>query len=92
MRLDLFLKVSRLIARRSLAQEFCDEGLICVNGAPAKSSKDVRATDEIEIRRGDRVTKVRVIQIPSKKQIAKSDASSLYEIIGQSQAGGPPLS
>lgn len=84
MRLDLFLKISRLIMRRSLAQEFCDEGLVSVNGAPAKSSKDIKAGDEIGIRRGERLTKVRVLQIPAKKQVAKDDAASLYEIIGQS--------
>lgn len=86
MRLDLFLKVSRLIMRRSLAQEFCDGGLVSVNGAPAKSSKDIKAGDEIGIRRGERLTKVRVLQIPAKKQVAKDDAASLYEIIGQPPA------
>ena len=46
MRLDLFLKVSRLVPRRSLAQEFCDAGVVSVNGASAKSSKEVKAGDE----------------------------------------------
>lgn len=91
MRLDLFLKVSRLIARRSLAQEFCDAGLIRVNGASAKSSKDVKAGDEIEVRRGERLTKVRVLQIPDKKQVAKSAAADLYQIIAQSSPGDPVL-
>ncbi len=48
MRLDLFLKTSRLIARRSLAQQFCDAGLIKINNLTAKSSRDVKAGDEIE--------------------------------------------
>lgn len=91
MRLDLFLKVSRLIMRRSLAQEFCDEGQVYVNGSTAKSSKDIKSGDEIEIRRGDRVTKVRVLQIPGKKQMAKSDAADLYEIIGQAAPSDAPL-
>jgi ribosomal 50S subunit-recycling heat shock protein len=88
MRLDLFLKVSRLIQRRSLAQEFCDEGLVFVNGSSAKSSKDIKTGDEIEIRRGDRLTKVRVLQIPDKKQVAKSEAADLYEIV---EEAGPAV-
>lgn len=91
MRLDLFLKVSRLIARRSLAQEFCDAGLISVNGAVSKSSKDLKPGDEIEIKRGDRIMKIRIVQIPAKKQVAKSDAASLYEILGHSAATEPLL-
>lgn len=91
MRLDLFLKVSRLIARRSLAQEFCDAGLIRVNGSSAKSSKDIKAGDEIEVRRGEKLTKVRVVQVPDKKQVAKSDAASLYEIIERNAPGDDPI-
>ena len=81
MRLDLFLKSSRLIQRRTLAQEFCDAGLISVNGAAAKSSKDVHAGDEIVINRRSRVTSVRVNVIPQSKQVAKSQAADLYEIL-----------
>lgn len=81
MRLDLFLKISRLIPRRSLAQEFCDAGLINVNGTAAKSSKEIKISDAIEIRRRNRVTKIRVLSVPAKKQIAKGEAESLYEVI-----------
>jgi ribosomal 50S subunit-recycling heat shock protein len=81
MRLDLFLKSSRLIQRRTLAQEFCDAGLISVNGTTAKSSKDVQAGDEITIKRRSRVTSVRVNSIPQNKQVAKSQAAELYEIL-----------
>ena len=81
MRLDLFLKASRLIARRPLAQRFCDAGLISVNGLPAKSSRTIVAGDEIEIRRHNRLTKVRVNEIPQKKQISKHDSPSLYEVL-----------
>ncbi|CAN5515347.1 MAG: RNA-binding S4 domain-containing protein [Pyrinomonadaceae bacterium] len=80
MRLDLFLKISRLIARRNLAQEFCDAGLIKVNGAPAKSSKEIKAGDEIEIRRRNRLTKISVFDVPAKKQVSKTDAENLYSI------------
>ncbi len=81
MRLDVFLKISRLIVRRSLAQEFCDAGYVMVNDSPAKSSKDVKINDEIEIKRRGRLTKVRVTQVPDKKQISKNAAENLYQLI-----------
>jgi ribosomal 50S subunit-recycling heat shock protein len=91
MRLDLFLKISRLIARRTLAQEFCDAGLISVNGATAKPSKEIRAGDEIGIRRRNRNTLARVLRVPDKKQVARSDASDLYEIVSETPADGELL-
>ena len=60
MRLDLFLKVSRLVPRRSLAQKFCEAGIVTVGGVVAKASKEIKIGDEIEIRKRDRLTKVRV--------------------------------
>jgi ribosomal 50S subunit-recycling heat shock protein len=81
MRLDLFLKTTRLISSRNLAQEFCDSGLVKVNGSTAKSSKEIKAGDEIEIRRRNRVVVLSVLAVPEKKQISKADAPGLYEII-----------
>lgn len=81
MRLDLFLKASRLIVRRTLAQEFCDAGKVKINDAKAKSSREVKAGDEIEIKRHNRLLKVRVLQVPDKKQVSKQDAANLYEIL-----------
>ncbi len=81
MRLDIFLKISRLIQRRSLAQDFCDAGLVKVNDAPAKSSKEIKAGDEIEIKRRNRLTKIAVEIVPDKKQMSKGDSESLYKII-----------
>lgn len=83
MRLDLFLKASRLIVRRTLAQEFCDAGLVTVNGAAAKSSREIKAGDEIEIKRHNRLTRVRVLLAPDKKQVSKQDAANLYEILSE---------
>ena len=83
MRLDLFLKTSRLIARRSLAQEFCDNGLIMVNGAPAKSSKEVKVDDVIEIKRRNALTKVLVLEIPAAKQVSKNSAGGLYRVLDE---------
>ena len=83
MRLDLFLKTSRLIVRRSLAQEFCDAGKIKVGGAIAKSSKEIKPNDEIEITRRNRITKLKVLEVPAQKQVSKMGASSLYEIVSE---------
>lgn len=83
MRLDLYLKASRLILRRSLAQEFCDAGLIKVNGLTAKSSKEVKANDLIEIHRRNRQTKIKVLRVPDKKQVSRSEAAELYEIVSE---------
>ena len=83
MRLDLFLKTSRLVIRRSVAQEFCDAGLVKVNGTIAKSSKEVKASDEIEIKRRNRLTKIKILEIPAKKQISREHAADIYEIISE---------
>lgn len=81
MRLDLFLKASRLIVRRTLAQEFCDAGKVKVNDVKAKSSREVKTGDEIEIKRHQRLLKVRVLEVPAQKQVSKQNAANLYEIL-----------
>ena len=81
MRLDMFLKISRLVSRRAAAQELCDAGLVFLNGNEAKSSKEVKPGDELEIRRRNRITVVKVREIPHTKQISKSQAGLLYELI-----------
>lgn len=81
MRLDLFLKASRLIPRRSLAQKFCDADLVKVNDQIAKSSRSVKQDDEIEIKKHNRLIKVRVLEIPEKKQVSKQNAENLYELL-----------
>jgi len=81
MRLDMFLVVSRLVKRRSLAQEFCDKGLVKINTVAAKSSKDVKTDDTIEIKRHGEILKVRVLKIPEVKQVSKADASSFFAVI-----------
>ncbi len=81
MRLDVFLKSSRLVIRRSIAQQMCDAGRVSVNDAPAKSSRAVKTGDEITLRRADRVLTVRVRTVPESKQVARHDAPDLYEIL-----------
>lgn len=88
MRLDLFLKISRLIARRSLAQQFCDAGLIKINDLTAKSSRDVKVGDEIEIKKSNRLTKFKVLEVPDKKQVSRTDAANLYEIVSEERVEG----
>ena len=79
MRIDKYLKVSRLIKRRSVANEACDQGRIAVNGKVVKASYDVKEGDVMEIKMGERVLKVRVAAIA--EHVAKNDASALYEVI-----------
>ena len=79
-RLDLFLKLSRLIPRRSLAKEVCDHGGITVNGVTAKSSRLVHAGDSIEWRQSHRVTCVKVAKIPGTRP-RKAEADALYESV-----------
>ena len=81
MRLDLFLRASRLVVRRTQAQELCEAGAVLVNGAAARSSREVRAGDEITLKRPRSILTVRVRAVPSAKQVSKSSAASLYEIL-----------
>ena len=77
------MKVSRLIPRRSLAQGFCDGGFVSVNGSSAKSSKEIKINDEIEIRRRNRVTRAVVLRVPDKNQMSKAGAEDLYQIVSE---------
>ncbi len=79
MRLDKYLKVSRLIKRRTVANEACENGKICLNGRVAKPAADVKEGDIIELTLGDKVIKVRVLKIS--EHVMKSDAVDMYEVI-----------
>ena len=79
MRLDKYLKVSRLIKRRTVANEACENGKICLNGRVAKPAADVKEGDIIELTLGDKVIKVRVLKIS--EHVMKSDAIDMYEVI-----------
>jgi len=81
MRIDLFLKASRLCLRRTIAQKLCDAGLVSVNGRPAKSSHSVKPGDEIDFRNRNRRLKVRVMRLPDSKSVAKAEAANLYEVL-----------
>ncbi len=77
MRLDKYLKVSRLIKRRTVANEACDAGKVVVNGKQARASYDVKEGDIIEITLGARTVKVRVTAV--KEVVRKEDAATMYE-------------
>ncbi len=79
MRRDKYLKVARIIKRRTVANDACDTEHVSVNGRPAKASYDVKQGDVIEVTFGQRTLKVRVLDV--KDFTAKADASSLYEVI-----------
>lgn len=79
MRLDKYLKVSRIIKRRTVANEACDTSRVTVNGKAAKASYDVKPGDIVEITLGQRTVKIRVVEV--RDNIGKDEASSLYEIL-----------
>jgi ribosomal 50S subunit-recycling heat shock protein len=79
MRLDKYLKVSRLIKRRTVANEACDNGRISVNGRVVKASYDVKVGDKIEISMGTRTVAVEVLQVA--ETVRKDDATALYKEI-----------
>lgn len=76
MRLDKYLKVSRLIKRRTVANEACDGGRVSVNGRTVKASYDVKTGDVIEIRFGQRTLKVEVLEVA--ETVSKADAAAMY--------------
>ena len=79
MRLDKYLKVSRLIKRRTVANEVCDAKHVTVNGKIARASYDVKVGDVIEISMGQKSLKVRVEQVS--EVVRKEDAAAMYEIL-----------
>lgn len=79
MRIDKYLKLSRVIKRRTVANDACDTEHVSVNGRVVKASYDVKVNDIIEISFGERTLKLRVLDV--REHVGKSDASSLYEII-----------
>lgn len=81
MRLDKYLKVSRLIKRRTVANEACDAGRVMVNGKTARASYDIKEGDILEISLGARQLKAQVVSV--QETVGKNDAALLYRIIEQ---------
>ena len=81
MRIDKFLKVSRIIKRRTVANEACDASHVSVNGKTVKASYDVKEGDIIEITFGAKRLKIRVLDV--KEVVRKNDAQELYEVVSE---------
>ncbi len=79
MRIDKFLKVSRIIKRRTIANEACDASHVVVNGKVVKASYDVKEGDIVEITFGQKMLKIKVLDV--RDVVRKNDASALYEVI-----------
>jgi ribosomal 50S subunit-recycling heat shock protein len=79
MRLDKFLKVSRLIKRRTLAKEVSDQGRILVNGIQAKASTNVKVGDELKVRFGQKIVTVQIDKI--QETTKKEEAAQMYSVI-----------
>ena len=79
MRLDKYLKVSRIIKRRTVANDACDAAHVTVNGRPAKASYDVKVGGLIDITFGARTLHIRVLEV--KETVGKDAASTLYEVV-----------
>ena len=77
MRLDKWLKVSRLIKRRTVAQEACDGGRVSVNGAVAKPSRDVKVGDIVEVTFGSKTLRAEVLSV--QETVRKDDAAAMYK-------------
>lgn len=81
MRLDKFLKVSRLVKRRTLAKEVCDQGRVTLNGQVAKSSSAVKVGDELTIRYGNKLITVKIEKILDTTK--KDEAATMYTLINE---------
>ena len=79
MRLDKYLKISRIIKRRTIANEACDAGRVLVNGKQARASYDVKVGDILELQLGSRTIKVKVLAV--NEYAKKEEASDLYQMI-----------
>ena len=81
MRLDIYLKVARLIKRRTVANEACDNGLVTVNGKTARASYDVKVGDQITLRFGERTVTVEVLSV--QETVRQADAVTLYREVAR---------
>ncbi|MDR0426047.1 MAG: RNA-binding S4 domain-containing protein [Clostridiales bacterium] len=79
MRLDKFLKVSRILKRRTVAAEACDKGRVSINGRPQKPGAQLKVGDEVEVRFGNTTLKFRVLDL--NERAGKADAGLMYEIL-----------
>jgi ribosomal 50S subunit-recycling heat shock protein len=82
-RLDLFLKTSRLVKRRTVAQELCDAGRVLVNGSPAKPAKEIKPGDTIRVSYVTRVIDIAVLVVPASSKNIKLTPEELYRVTSE---------
>lgn len=82
MRLDKWLKLSRVIKRRPVANEICDQGRVTINGRVAKAGAEVKPGDKLEVRFGQRLLSIQIVTVPE-KQVSAKMASELYTVLGE---------
>lgn len=83
MRLDKYLKVSRIIKRRTVAKEACESGRVSINGKVAKASSEVKEGDIIEIKYANSILKAKILNV--KQHVVKEDAQNMYNIISDTK-------
>lgn len=88
MRLDKYLKVSRLVKRRTVAAELCQGGHVKVNGSSAKPSVEVKVDDRLEIRFGNRLIRAIVVRVPE-KAVSAQEADTLYQLLEEQPLDSP---
>jgi ribosomal 50S subunit-recycling heat shock protein len=82
-RLDLFLKTTRLVKRRTVAQEMCDAGRVLVNGSPAKPAKEVRPGDILRLSYASRTISVEVLAVPASSKNVRTAPEELCRVTGE---------
>ncbi len=88
MRLDLFLKQSRLVKRRALAKELCEDGAVRVNGGAARAGKEVTAGDQLSLRLWSRLLDLEIVHIPERPP-SKEEARKLFRILSEKRVEEP---
>lgn len=83
MRLDLYLKLSRLVPRRSAAKDLCDVGGVTVNGQSAKCGREVRAGDRVTVRLSSREVTVEVLALPAGRSVSRAEARELFRVLAE---------
>jgi ribosomal 50S subunit-recycling heat shock protein len=83
MRLDLFLKASRICPRRTVAQKLCDAGYVSVNGVPAKPAHAIKIGDSITVKRREKISILKVLSVPEERQTSKHEARNLYQLLDE---------
>lgn len=82
-RLDLFLKTTRLVKRRTVAQEMCDAGRVLLNGSPAKSAKEVRSGDILRLLYASKTIDIEVLAVPASSKNVRTSPDELYRVTAE---------